>query len=523
MITLRPSRRASLPFIAVALASLATSACKQKQERQQRPVAMVTVMPARRATVPYVIEANGVVTPLQSAAVIAQVDGIVQSVDFQEGQEVRQGQPLFHIDPRPYQNTFAQVAAVLARDSATWRNAQANGERYKQLLAAKVITQQEADVQFTTAAQAAATIQADRANLEQARFNLENTIVRAPIGGKTGSLLVRRGNLVRSGGTAPLVVINQVRPILVRFAIPSSQLSLVLQYGSQGGLPVAAVPGGIAPPTPSIDSLAAAAMAQPADATGGSPMDAGAGRRGRGRNGGNAGNGGTNGAGSAEHVADAGTDGVDGANGGGNGGAGRRGGNRGNRGSASAGAAGAAAGQSAQPVQQGSTLGERMMGKLAFIDNAVDTATGTVQLKAQFDNATGRLWAGQFATTSLHLFDQENALVVPQQAIVTGQRGAYVYVVDQADTARQRAVTVERTAGGLSVISAGIREGDRVVTEGQSRLTPDAPVRIRGAADAAGGGGRKGGRGGNGGNGGAGGAGKTGKRGGGGSGSGGGE
>ena len=91
-----------------------------------------------------------------------------------------------------------------------------------------------------------------------------------------------------------------------------------------------------------------------------------------------------------------------------------------------------------------------MTGKLSFIDNAVDTATGTVQLKATFDNSTGRLWAGQFATTSLHLYDQENALVVPQQAIVTGQRGSYVYVVDQADTARQRAVVVERTADGLA-------------------------------------------------------------------------
>jgi len=120
-----------------------------------------------------------------------------------------------------------------------------------------------------------------------------------------------------------------------------------------------------------------------------------------------------------------------------------------------------------------------------------------VQLKASFDNSNGRLWAGQFATTSLHLFDQDSALVVPAQAIVTGQRGSYVYVVDRADTARQRGVVVERTAGGLAIIASGIRDGDRVVIEGQARLTPDAPVRIRGANDAGGagsGGGRKGGR-----------------------------
>ncbi len=144
-----------------------------------------------------------------------------------------------------------------------------------------------------------------------------------------------------------------------------------------------------------------------------------------------------------------------------------------------------------------------MMGKLSFIDNAVDTSTGTVQLKAMFDNSNGRLWAGQFASTSLHLYDEQNALVVPQQAVVTGQRGAYVYIVDASDTARQRAVTVERNAGGLSIISSGVHEGDRVVIDGQARLTPDAPVRFRGVDDGSArggaGGGRRGRRGGNGG------------------------
>ena len=125
------------------------------------------------------------------------------------------------------------------------------------------MTPQEPAVQSTAAATADATVRADQAAVATAKFNLDNTVIRAPISGKTGSLLVQRGNLVRSGSGTPLVVINQVRPILVRFAIPSSQLSLVLQYGAKGGLPVTAVPGGIAPASPSIDSLAAAAMANP--------------------------------------------------------------------------------------------------------------------------------------------------------------------------------------------------------------------------------------------------------------------
>jgi multidrug efflux system membrane fusion protein len=483
-------RRASLlSFAAALLVPVTFAACKKAPPPQQRPAASVAVVAARRASVPYVIEANGVVTPMQSVSVTPQVDGIITTVDFQEGDEVRAGQALFHIDSRPYQNAYDQAVAVLARDSANYAQASGEADRYKKLLEQRVITPQEAGVQFTSAATTQATMNADRAAVANARFNLENAVIRAPISGKTGGLLVKRGNLVRSGGASPLVVINQVRPIYVRFAVPSSQLPIVLQYGAKGGLPVAAVPGGIAAPTPSIDSLAAAAMAQPSD------------QMGQPTNGGNASN----------------------ASNGGNGG-GRRGGRRGGsaEGGPSAGASNGGGGQrgpaqnGAAPVQQATTLGESMTGKLSFIDNAVDTATGTVQLKATFDNSTGRLWAGQFATTSLHLYDQENALVVPQQAIVTGQRGSYVYVVDQADTARQRAVVVERAADGLAVIASGIHDGDRVVTEGQSRLTPDAPVRLRGAGDANG-------RGGNGNGGGRRGGGRGGKRGGNGGGSGGGE
>jgi multidrug efflux system membrane fusion protein len=417
-------RRASLLSFAAALSALATlSACTKKPERPQRQTPTVAVAQVRRATVPYVIEANGIVTPMQSVAVTPQVDGVIKSVDFQEGQEVVAGQALFHIDSRPYENAYNQARAVLARDSANWANARANADRYKALMAAKVITPQEGEAQLTTAAQTAATLDADRANVAQARFNLDNTVIRAPISGKTGSLLVKRGNVVRAGGQSPLVVINQVRPILVRFAIPSSQLPLVLQYGAKGGLPVAAVPGGIAAPTPSIDSLAAAAMNPVQDPPGG---------------------------------------------------------------------------RANAVQQQGGPTGDRLAGKLSFIDNAVDTATGTVQLKATFDNQNGRLLAGQFATTSLHLFDEDSAIVVPQQAVVTGQRGTYVYVVDPTDTARQRAVIVERNAGGLSVIANGLHQGERVVTDGQSRLTPDSPVRLRGANDGGGGNGmrRSGGRGG---------------------------
>ena len=131
-------------------------------------------------------------------------------------------------------------------------------------------------------------------------------------------------------------------------------------------------------------------------------------------------------------------------------------------------------------------------GTLSFIDNAVDTSTGTVLLKASFPNPNKRLWVGEFVATQLNLFIEQNALVVPTRAVVTGQTGPYVFVITDTGTAQQRPVTVERTAGTLTVIAGGLRTGEQVVTEGQSRLTPNAKV-VVGAPRGSGAGGKRGG------------------------------
>jgi membrane fusion protein, multidrug efflux system len=119
-------------------------------------------------------------------------------------------------------------------------------------------------------------------------------------------------------------------------------------------------------------------------------------------------------------------------------------------------------------------------GTFSLIDNQVDTTTGTVLFKAKFQNQSGTLWPGQFVATTLHLFVEQNALVVPAQAVIMGQQGTYVYLVDASNTARQRPVTVERTQSNAAVIARGLAPGDQVVTDGQSRLTPGAKVNIRG-------------------------------------------
>jgi multidrug efflux system membrane fusion protein len=407
-----------LPFVVCSLVfGLTLVSCSKPQNRPQRPPVAVAVVAARRAPVPYTLEANGIVTPIQSAAVAAQVDGIITNVFFQEGGEVARGQPLFQVDARPYRNAYEQALATLTRDSATAANAQKEVVRYAKLVEQRYVTKEEGDQLEATSAASEAVVRADRAAVANARFNLDNTTIRAPISGKTGSLLVRVGNLVHANGATPLVTINQVRPIMVRFAIPASQLPLILRYGAKGGLPVTAIPGGAAP------------SANIGDSTTGSPVDAPA---------------------QLTPVSGAHQDG----------------------------------GNDPPAPSLGASTAR---GTLSFIDNAVDTTTGTVTLKATFDNTDGSLWAGQFASTTLRLFIEQNALVVPTQAVVTGQRGTYVYVVD-GDTAKQRPVAIERTAGGIAIVASGLADGARVVTDGQSRLTPGAKVMVRSPNDSAGGG-----------------------------------
>jgi membrane fusion protein, multidrug efflux system len=388
---------------ALFLALVAATACSKSQARPQRPPVTVAVAVAKRADVPYIVQANGVVTPIQSASVSAQVSGIVTRVAFHEGQEVAKGQLLFQIDPRPYENTYLQARANYQRDSANAGNAAAQRDRYDRLVSAKVITEMEAQTYQTTAATTAAVVRADSALMATAKYNLDNTSVRAPISGKTGAVLVREGNLVSNGGQA-LVVINQIRPITVRFAVPSSELPRLQRYATNGGLPVTAVPGGGTSNASPLDSTQGSSTAES------TPM-------------------------SDALAAQAGAD---------------------------------------VPPEHGS---------LSFIDNSVDTTTGTLQLKATFDNKDGNLWVGQYASTSMELFIERGALVVPSHALVTGQKGTYVYTLDAENRAVQHAVAVERTLNGLAIISAGVNDGDRVVIEGQSRLTPGAKASLGGAGD----------------------------------------
>src|SRR5437660_7423644 len=314
----------------------------------------VTVARAEQRPVPYELVGTGTVEPRQTASVQAQVTGILTRVAFREGDDVAAGQLLFQIDPRPFQATLEQAQAMLARDHAQAQSAGADAERYAELVKQDYVTKSDYEAKRAAAEALQAAVRADSATVANARLNLEWAAIRAPISGRTGRLLVREGNLVRANSADPLVVINQIHPILVRFAVPEQNLAAIQRY-RRNRLPVLV--------SPSKQDTAFSA------------------------------------------------------------------------------------------------------GELTFVDNSVDTATGTVLLKAEFPNRDNALWPGEFLNVRLQLYVQDKALVVPAQAVMTGQQGTYVFVLNQDGTARSQPVTVERPAGAYAVIAQGLRPGDEPVTD----------------------------------------------------------
>jgi len=196
----------------------------------------VSVTTVRRTTLPYVVTTNGIVEPMQTVSVEAQVGGILKSVAFAEGQHVTAGQVLFQIDSRPYVATLNQARAQLVRDEAQAANAQREAARYAALVQQGYVTRSQTDQALSTAASAAATVEADRAVVAKAQVDVANCTIRAPITGRTGSLLVRQGNLVKANADLPLVVINQIEPILVRFTVPQSRLPDIQRYYAGGNM-----------------------------------------------------------------------------------------------------------------------------------------------------------------------------------------------------------------------------------------------------------------------------------------------
>lgn len=181
---------------------------------------------------PVVIDTIGTIEAEQSVAVRAQVSGVLEAVNFQEGDNVKQGQLLFRIDQRPFRASVSQSRAALARDEAQLAQARAQQLRLEPLVKQEYITKQEYDVAVTSTKSLEATVEANRAALEQARLQLSYTEIHSPISGRTGSLSVKPGNLVSAGtsGSQPLVVINRMHPILAAFSVTRNDLDEFRRY-----------------------------------------------------------------------------------------------------------------------------------------------------------------------------------------------------------------------------------------------------------------------------------------------------
>jgi multidrug efflux system membrane fusion protein len=367
-----------------------------------------------RRAMPVTLPAVGTVEAISTAQIRSLVTGQLSAVHFAEGQEVAKGQPLFSLDPRPFQATLAQAEAVLARDTATLQNAQAQLARNETLLGRGLITRDQADTARATVAALTATVAADKAAIETARLNLQFTEIVAPIGGRTGALGAHVGDLVRANDATILVMINQLSPVYVTFSVPGRFLSEIRRYQAQRPLTVTAVvPAGIG-----TTAAAATGPGTPPIPPPGSTM-----------------------------------------------------------------VSQAAAGPQTPPET----------GAVSFIDNQVDSTTGTIRLKATFPNAARLLWPGAFVQVSLALTTDPDALVVPATAVQASQDGQYVYVVKPDRTVEMRPVRIERQQGGLMVLANGVSAGETVVTDGQLRLVPGATVAERGEASG-GRGERRGGR-----------------------------
>lgn len=413
--------------LAVLAPALAVGACSDRGGAATGPPAPpavpVGVAAVEQKMVPLQETAVGNVQAYATVGVKSQIAGQIVQVHFTEGRDVKRGELLFTIDPRPPEAALRQSEANVAKDVAQLRqaeaalaqrhaevtqalanlerdlaqmeNARVQEQRYRALMERELIAREQYDQLRTIFAALQATVQASRAAVENARasaraaeaavenaraaikaneamvdvaqLQLAYTTIRAPMDGRTGNLLAQAGNVLKSNEDNPLVIIAQVHPIYVSFSVPEQHLTAIKKYQAGGGLKVeAAIDGGQ----------------------------------------------------------------------------------------------------------------RRAAGALTFINNTVDPTTGTIQLKATFPNTDDLLWPGQFVDVSLTL-TAENAVVVPAQAVQAGQQGPFVFVVKPDLTVESRRVKVGRRLPRELVIDEGLTAGERVVTDGQLRLVPGARVEIK--------------------------------------------
>lgn len=381
---------------ALIVAGLSLAGCQtQKTESAgPPPPTPVSVATAMEQAIPTEVQAVGTAEASSVIQVKSQISGELVKVAFAEGSDVHEGDLLFEIDARPYQEALRQAQSALDKDNANLHQAEANRQkdiaqskslqadaaRNSQLAKEGIVsrTQDEqsraasdANAASINADQAAidsyrASIESDRSAIDRAKLDLTYCQIRSRVTGRAGNLLVHEGNVI-SANTTTLVVINRVDPIWVSFGVPEEHLAAIQHSSATHKLPVSAIPK---------------------DATG----------------------------------------------------------------------------------------KEAAHGELSVIDNTVDSTTGTIHLKATFENAKRLLWPGEFVNVSMTLGTTGKAVVVPSEAVQPGQQGSMLWVVKSDQTVEPRNVRVGATHGNQVVIETGVAAGETVVTDGQLRLYPGAHI-----------------------------------------------
>jgi len=364
----RNSRLSLAACLAPALVTLALALACTRGSKGQAAAAPVTAAEAVVKDVPSKVATVGSVEAYNTVSIKALVNGQLERVHFKEGQDVRKGDLLFTIDPRPFQAALDQAKAQLSRDKAQLQTVEAQARRYADLVKKDFVTQQQYDDAKANADSLRATAKADEATVEDAELNLGYCFIKAPIDGRLGNLLVHEGNLVKANDTQVLVTLNQISPIYVTFSVPEEKFAEIRRL--EDGDPMA---------------VSASLPADP----------------------------------STVHT-----------------------------------------------------------GELTFFNNAVDSTTGTILLKATFPNEDKSLWPGQFANVTLTLSTIKSAVVVPAECVLQGQQGPYLYAIKPDMTADLRTVKTGQVLDGEAVIEKGVKGGEKVVTDGQLRLYPGARVEI---------------------------------------------
>ncbi len=205
----------------------AASDAKGRANSHQAQAVPVTTGTAEQRDVPVYVEGLGTVQAFNRVNVTTRVNGQITSVFFHEGQEVKTGDKLFQIDPRPYQAVLEQAEATKEKDEAQLQSAQLDLERYRQLLPEGFQTRQSYDQQRATVAQLQASLKADQAQIDNAQLNVDYCRIHSAIAGRTGQLMVDAGNYVQIGQANSLVTITQVKPIFVSFNVPAMHLDVI--------------------------------------------------------------------------------------------------------------------------------------------------------------------------------------------------------------------------------------------------------------------------------------------------------